>query len=146
MHFKVAPILESFFIIYQILNPQQDKKKSSLPPLKNSKSSQPQMRIASMQNINDEKIEDENSLQKADLNRTGSNFSPDDMFNMICEKGKVVLNLMIKEKLSDTKGGQARWDNSKKTILSEPLGIIFLKQPKIVDFENKQKYFKQELK
>lgn len=99
-----------------------------------------------MQNIQDEKIVDENSLLKVDLNRSGSNFSPDDMFNMICEKGKVVLNLMIKEKLSDTKGGQARWDNSKKTILSEPLGIIFLKQPKIVDFENKQKYFKQELK
>lgn len=66
------------------------------------------------------------------------------MFNMICEKGKVVLNLMIKEKLSDTKGtqGGGRWENSKRSILSEPLGVIFVRQPKIVDFENKQKYFK----
>jgi E3 ubiquitin-protein ligase HUWE1 len=69
------------------------------------------------------------------------------LFNIICEKGKVVLNMMIKEKLQDSKNPLNRYENpNKKSILSEPLGVIFLKQPKIIDFENKQKYFKQELK
>ena len=73
--------------------------------------------------------------------------TPDDLFNIICEKGKVVLNMMIKEKLSDPKVGSNRFDNpAKKSIINEPLGVIFLKQPKIIDFDNKQKYFKQELK
>lgn len=59
VHFKFAPILESFFIIYQILNPPtQDKKKSALPQLKSSKSTQPQTRIAQMQNIQEEKQEE----------------------------------------------------------------------------------------
>jgi E3 ubiquitin-protein ligase HUWE1 len=61
--------------------------------------------------------------------------SPDDLFNYLCEHGKIVLNILIKEKLQEV-----------KNILNEPLGVIFLKQPKIIDFENKQKYFKQELK
>ena len=61
--------------------------------------------------------------------------NPEDLFNHLCEHGKIVLNILIKEKLQEV-----------KNILNEPLGVIFQKQPKIIDFENKQKYFKQELK
>ena len=75
-----------------------------------------------------------------------SQMTPDDMLSLICQKGKVVLNSMIKEKLQESKGINGRYGNDKKSIMSEPIGVIFLKHPKIVDFDNKQKYFKQELR
>lgn len=46
--------------------------------------------------------------------------------------------MMIKEKFQEAKGSTGRYDApAKKSILTEPLGVIFLKQPKIVDFDNK---------
>lgn len=72
--------------------------------------------------------------------------TPEDMLRLICTKGKVVINSMIKEKLQDTKGDHRRYAPEKKSILSEPIGVVFLKHPKIVDFENKSKYFKSELR
>ncbi len=40
--------------------------------------------------------------------------NPEDLFNYLCEHGKIVLNILIKEKLSEV-----------KNIMNEPLGIIF---------------------
>ncbi len=40
------------------------------------------------------------------------------MYNLICEKGKQVLNLMIKDILK-------KYRRKPKDILSEPLGVIF---------------------
>lgn len=122
IQFKLAPILESFFIIYQIMNPNMKK------PLKQKQVTP----LPPMQMIQEEPIILETTCT-----------TPDDMLSLICQKGKVVLNSMIKEKLHENKG-PGRVD--KKSILSEPIGVIFLKHPKVIDFENKQKYFKQELR
>lgn len=45
---------------------------------------------------------------------------------------------MIKERLQEVR--------EKGKLVNEPLGIIIQKNPRVVDFENKQKYFKMELK
>lgn len=47
----------------------------------------------------------------------------------------MLLNLMIKEKLQEIRGRDT--GERTKNILYEPIGIIFLKAPKIIDFENK---------
>lgn len=64
----------------------------------------------------------------------------DELFNRICERGKVLLNIMIKEKFQEMRQDRTR------NIINDPLNFVFLKNPKVVDFENKQKYFRQELK
>lgn len=45
---------------------------------------------------------------------------------------------MIKERLQEVR--------EKGKLVNEPLGIIIQKNPRVVDFENKHKYFKMELK
>lgn len=65
----------------------------------------------------------------------------DEIFNLICERGKVLINIMIKEKLQEI-----RSQEKIKNIMQDPMGIIFLKNPKVVDFDNKLKFFKLELK
>ncbi len=70
---------------------------------------------------------------------TLSSMTHEDMLSLICQKGKVVLNSMIKEKLQENKsqGQQGRYGLEKKSMMSEPISVIFLKHPKIIDFDNK---------
>lgn len=114
------------------MNPQIDyKKRFQQPVVKKS------MKIAQMSEI---QLEQKKSLQIGSVQDIQN---PDELFNLLCEKGKAVLNILIKEKLQDIKQKQ---DERTKNIFNEPLGVIFLKQPKIIDFDNKMKYFKLELK
>ncbi|CAD8063012.1 unnamed protein product [Paramecium sonneborni] len=111
---KISPYLECFFINYQIVNPQKIKKSNQKESIK---------KIAIMEGQNQD-IQEQHLLDK--------------LFEEICEKGKELLNMMIKERLQECK--------EKRRIKIDSLGIIISKNPRIVDFDNKHKYFKMKLK
>lgn len=66
------------------------------------------------------------------------------LFTFICEKAKTVINMMIKQRLKESQINSYR--RTYTSILKEPIGIVFKKMPRIIEFENKKQFFRQELK
>ena len=117
---KLISVLEGFFIIYSImrddyaLNKQVDQMKK-------------------IPNISYFEDDSENIiiLEKTISNLRNSKITIDEMFALLCEKNKKILNMMIRQN---------------PNLLSESMNIVVAKMPKILEFDIKKTYFRRELK
>ncbi|EAR89664.2 HECT-domain (ubiquitin-transferase) protein (macronuclear) [Tetrahymena thermophila SB210] len=74
------------------------------------------------------------------------------LFYFVCEKSKVIINILIRAKLSEIarrQNQEIQHRNSRgiedATILKEPVGLVFKYIPRIIDFENKKLFFQLEI-
>ena len=125
-------IVESFFIIYKILNDDE-----SYELLKKSKSAKnkeigKKSILRGISTLIEKEQSNENSLLERSFSSIReTNLDANEMFLLMCEKNKNLLNMMIKQNLK---------------LLSGSLSLIVKKMPKILDFEIKRLFFKAELK
>ena len=124
----MTPILESFFVVHKIINPDTNgPSQKSQQPSQSRPATKPISGITV--NSNEELMNQmEQTLQ---MIRNSSDLNLDDMFQIICSKNKKVINMMIRKNLN---------------LLNESLSQVIKRTPQIIDFENKRNYFKQELK
>ena len=129
---KLQPVLESFFIIYKILNDDEAYeiiKKGKVIKLQESK--KPVnfgiSKLASEGEASEHEKLLESSFQRIRQTKLDSN----DMLYLMCEKNKNMLNMMVKQD---------------PRLLTKTLSIVVKKMPKVLDFENKRTYFKSELR
>ncbi|KAL4470186.1 hypothetical protein ABPG74_011797 [Tetrahymena malaccensis] len=74
------------------------------------------------------------------------------LFYFVCEKSKVIINILIRAKLTEIvrrQNQEIQHRNSRgiedATILKEPVGLVFKYIPRIIDFENKKLFFQLEI-
>ena len=129
---KLQPVLESFFIIYKILNDDEAYEIYRKGKSVRLRESRKPVNFGISRLISEGEVRDhpgllEDSFQRLRQTKLDSN----EMLSLMCEKNKNILNMMVKQN---------------PHLLSDSLSIVVKKMPKVLDFENKRSYFKNELK
>ena len=128
---KMTPIIECFFIIYRILNDEEAsfEPRQSIHALRKYYSKKTMPEISALIHNETPSITEECELKNLLSNREKLSFN--DMFTIMCEKNKNIINMMVKQNIA---------------LLNESFSMIIKKMPKILDFDNKKSYFRSELK
>ncbi len=150
---QLSPILECYFIIFQIMHDDDAEflksKKNKLYQNYNinTKATQEKQKSISVLGSIESMEEMEKIKQRSfEFWKQSTQFTQNELIIFIGEKAKQVLNLMIKQKLREIKQNQQMQNGQPASILSEPLGIVFKRIPYIIDFENKKQFFKIEIR
>lgn len=75
------------------------------------------------------------------LEKVTNECSLEDLFKFICEKSKLFINSFVKKKLREQKNQIDNRRDTNDSILQTPIGVIFRKNPGVLDFENKKTFF-----
>ena len=130
---KMTPIIECFFIIYRILNDEESS--FATQHLKSSHALRKYYARKTMPEISalihNEVSQDPEDLDFGNFLNNREKLTFNDMFTIMCEKNKNIINMMVKQNIS---------------LLNESFSMIIKKMPKILDFDNKKNYFRSELK
>lgn len=130
----LQPLLESFFIIYKLLcdDDYLDKIKKNLFLVNKASRKQEQQKNNTISNLgkDDATSENDDILEVDFLELRKMRLTVDEMFLLMCQKNKKLLNFTIKRNIN---------------LLADSLSVIPKKMPKIIDFENKVDYFKSQL-
>lgn len=130
---KMTPIIESFFIIYRILNDEDASfeyhSRQSSHALRRYYSKKTMPEISAI--IHSELQQQTEELEATNFLIRREQLSFNDMFTIMCEKNKNIINLMVKQNIA---------------LLNESFSMIIRKMPRILDFDNKKSYFRSELK
>jgi len=129
---KMTPIIECFFIIYRILNDEEasfEPHRQGSHALRKYYSKKTMPEISALIHNESPEINEEHEIKNILTNREKLTFN--DMFTIMCEKNKNIINMMVKQNIS---------------LLNESFSMIIKKMPKILDFDNKKNYFRSELK
>jgi len=129
---KLQPVLESFFIIYKILNDDEAYEIYRKGKVVKLRESRKQVNFGISRLLSEGEVHNNPGLLEENFQRLRqTKLDSNEMLHLMCEKNKNILNMMVKQN---------------PHLLSDSLSIVVKKMPKVLDFENKRSYFKNELK
>ena len=117
---KLISVLEGFFIIYSIMRDDYALMKQ-VDQMK---------KVPNISHLEQES-ESEIMLERTISTLRNSKITIDEMFALLCEKNKKILNMMIRQN---------------PNLLNESMSIVVAKMPKILEFDIKKTHFRRELK
>ena len=117
---KLISVLEGFFIIYSIMRDDYALTKQ-VDQMK---------KVPNISHLEQES-ESEIMLERTISTLRNSKITIDEMFALLCEKNKKILNMMIRQN---------------PNLLNESMSIVVAKMPKILEFDIKKTHFRRELK